>query len=169
MNLPEFNRQIVPLKDKLFRFAKRITGSGHEAEDVVQEVMEKIWMKRGDENTASVSNWEAWCMTMTRNLSIDKTRSKYRTSVGSLPEKFDLRSSTRSPQQVLESSEIIGNIQKIMANLPEKQRSVMHLRDIEEHSYDEIAQMLNLSNDDVKVTLHRARKAVRELMLGQKF
>ncbi len=164
MTLPEFNLQIVPLKHKLYRFAHRITGSGHEAEDVVQEVMEKIWAKR--DATDGVQNWEAWSMALTRNLSIDKTRSKHRQTTGPLPEKFELKGSARTPEQVLETSETFSAVRKIMASLPEKQRAVMHLRDIEEQSYDEISQILNISLDDVKVSLHRARKSVREKMLG---
>lgn len=161
MTLPDFTTQIVPLKHKLFRFALRITGDGPEAEDVVQEVMEKIWVKRHDEATATVNNWEAWCMTMTRNLSIDKTRSKHR-SVGSLPEKFELKGSARTPQQEAETRETFATIGQLMTQLPEKQRLVMHLRDIEEQSYDEISLALGISLEDVKVSLHRARKAMRD-------
>ena len=166
MTLPEFNQQIVPLKHKLYRFACRITGNGHEAEDVVQEVMEKIWAKRDDQQASAVQNWEAWSMTLTRNLSIDKTRSKYRQSVGPLPEKFELKGSARTPQQELETSETFSTVKKYMDELPEKQRAVMHLRDIEEQSYEEIGQILNISVEDVKVSLHRARKSVREKMLA---
>ena len=166
MTLPEFNIQIVPLKHKLYRFAARITGNGHEAEDVVQEVMEKIWAKREDLQTASIQNWEAWSMTMTRNLSIDRTRSKFRKSVGPLPEKFELKGSARTPHQELETSETFSAVKKIMTELPEKQRMVMHLRDIEEQTYDEISQILNITLEDVKVSLHRARKTVREKLIG---
>lgn len=165
MTLPEFNLQIVPLKHKLYRFAARITGNGHEAEDVVQEVMEKIWAKRDDQQASTVQNWEAWSMTLTRNLSIDKTRSKYRQSVGPLPEKFELKGSARTPEQELETSETFSSVKKIMADLPEKQRMVMHLRDIEEQTYEEIAEILKISLEDVKVSLHRARKSVREKLL----
>jgi RNA polymerase sigma factor (sigma-70 family) len=57
------------------------------------------------------------------------------------------------------------HIRQIMQSLPDKQRIVMHLRDIEELSYDEIAEVVGITMDQVKVNLHRARKAVRERLI----
>ena len=69
MSLQTFNETILPIRDKLYRFALRILGNTQEAEDVVQEVFIKVWKKRNEWHTWS--NMEAMCMTMTRNLSID--------------------------------------------------------------------------------------------------
>ncbi len=164
MNLTEFQKNIVPLRHKLFRFSLRITGRSTDAEDVVQEVFERIWSRRDDERTENVSNWEAWSMTMARNLSIDKTRSKHRAAVA-LPEKFEYKSTAKTPDQIFQTKEVFNQVEKCMANLSEKQRSVMQLRDIEELSYDEIAEIMKITLEDVKISLHRARKTVREMMM----
>ncbi|MFN4256691.1 MAG: RNA polymerase sigma factor [Saprospiraceae bacterium] len=165
MNLSIFHQQISPIRSKLYRFALRITGSVHEAEDVVQDVFEKVW-KVTDEHAETVQNWEAWCMTLTRNRSIDKTRSRSFRRAAPLETTFDHASPAASPAQTAELGDTVAHVRKLMQELPEKQRLVMHLRDIEEMSYDEIAQTLDITLDQVKVNLHRARKAVRGWLLG---
>lgn len=160
-----FHEQVFPIRHKLYRFALRITGSVHEAEDVVQEVLEKVW-KTAPEQTDSVQNWEAWCMTLTRNRSLDKTRSQSLRRTASLDGVAERKSDSINPAQATERNDLVARVKQMMQELPEKQRLVMHLRDIEELSYDEIAESLNISLDQVKVSLHRARKTVREKMIN---
>ena len=160
MNDLLFHNHIYPLRHKLYRFALRITGNAHEAEDVVQEVMEKVW-KQAPEQSQSVQNWEAWCMTLTRNRSVDKTRRKSSTPLEHAPEP----SHADTPSSAAESQDMIRQIQMLMQQLPEKQRLVMYLRDVEEMAYEEIAQALDISLDQVKVNLHRARKTIRQGLL----
>lgn len=166
MNRAIFQEQIFPIRHKLYRFALRITGSSHEAEDVVQEVMEKIW-KTAPEQTEAVLNWEAWCMTLTRNRSLDKTRSQTLRRTAPLDGINERRTDSVSPAQAAENQDMASHVKRFMQELPEKQRLVMHLRDIEELTYDEIAETLSISLEQVKVNLHRARKSVRERMLTE--
>lgn len=160
-----FHDQVFPIRHKLYRFALRITGSVHEAEDVVQEVMEKVW-KTAPEQMTNIQNWEAWCMTLTRNRSLDKTRSQTLRRTAPLDGVAERSSDTMTPAQTTENRDLIDRAKKMMQQLPEKQRLVMHLRDIEELSYEEISESLNISLDQVKVNLHRARKTVREGMIN---
>lgn len=166
MNRAFFQEQIFPIRHKLFRFALRITGSSHEAEDVVQEVMEKVW-KSSPEQTASVQNWEAWCMTLTRNRSLDKTRSQNLRRTAPIEGVSEQKSDSLSPAQAAENRDLAERVKKMMQELPEKQRLVMHLRDVEELSYDEIAETLSISLEQVKISLHRARKTIRGRMLAE--
>lgn len=159
-----FHEQVLPIRHKLYRFALRITGSVHEAEDVVQEVLEKVW-KTAPENAENVQNWEAWCMTLTRNRSLDKTRSQSIRRTAPLDGISEKSTDAYSPAQALESSDLVQRVKAYMQELPDKQRLVMHLRDIEELSYDEIAEALNISMEQVKVNLHRARKTIRDKMV----
>jgi len=165
MNWTIFNQQVFPIRHKLYRFALRITGNIHEAEDIVQEVLEKVW--KTDETQANlVQNWEAWCMTLTRNRSLDKNRARNIRRTQALENTPERLTPDANPAQALESQDAIAHIRQFMQELPEKQRLVMHLRDIEEHSYEEIAEVLNISMEQVKVNLHRARKAIREKLIG---
>lgn len=128
----------------------------------MQEVFIKLWNNR--EHMEQIANVEAWCMTATRNLSIDKLRSKHK-RVDGLKPGFDLKDNTPGPYQQAVTNDTIGMVKKLMEALPEKQKLIMHLRDIEGLSYKEIADALEFSLDQVKVNLFRARKAIRVQLL----
>jgi len=162
MNLEDFETRVLPAKNKLYRFAFRLLGSSDEAKDVVQETMIKVWNGR---DLAEVQNMEAWCMRITKNLSLDKLRSKQRKSTGPMEEGFEVRQDGLSPHEKTELTESMKRIDELMTMLPDKQRQVMHLRDIEGHSYNEICEILELDMNQVKVNLFRARNAVREKLI----
>lgn len=155
-----FESRVLPVKNKLFRFAFRLLGSSEEAKDVVQEVFIRVW--NGRDQMESIDNMEAWCMRITRNLSLDKIRSRQRKATDPIESSFDIQNDTRTPYEAAENNESMQRINQLIASLPEKQRQVMHLRDIEGYSYNEICEILELDMNQVKVNLFRARNAVRE-------
>jgi len=163
MNLEAFQTRVLPAKNKLFRFAFRLLGSSEEAKDVVQEVLIKVW--NGREQMAEVQNMEAWCMRITKNLSLDRLRSKQRRATDSIAEGLEVKQESLTPHENTELNESMQRINQLIAALPEKQRQVIHLRDIEGYSYQEICEMLELDMSQVKVSLFRARNAVREKLL----
>ena len=160
MNLETFQNQVFPVKNKLFRFAFRLLGSSEEAKDVVQEVLIKVW--NGREQLAEIQNMEAWCMRITKNLSLDRLRQQQRRPTDSIEKGHHILNETLSPLESTEINESMKRIGELMAVLPEKQRQVMHLRDIEGYSYNEIFEILEIDMSQVKVNLFRARNAVRE-------
>ena len=135
MNWTIFHQHVFPIRHKLYRFALRITGSAQEAEDVVQEVLERVW-KSPAEQSAAVQNWEAWCMTLTRHRSIDKTRMQSQHRALPLDSLATHSAADPTPAQETESRDMAARVRRLMEALPEKQRLVMHLRDIEELSYE---------------------------------
>jgi RNA polymerase sigma-70 factor (family 1) len=161
MNHHDFKTQILPMKNRLFRFALGIVGQTAEAEDVVQEVFIKLWNNR--QQLENITNVEAWCITATKNLSIDKLRSKHQRMVP-MSAGFDLRDHSATPYEEAVTHDVFDQVRALINRLPEKQRDIMQLRDIEGMSYQEIADTLNVPMDQVKVYLFRARKAVREGM-----
>lgn len=163
MNIEAFENRVLPTKNKLFRFAFRLLGSQEEAKDVVQDVMLKVW--NGREQMATIDNMEAWCMRITKNMSLDRLRSKQRRVTDSMEEGFEIRQESLSPHERTEIQESMQRINELMKALPEKQRQVMHLRDIEGYSYNEICEILELDMSQVKVNLFRARGAVREKLV----
>ncbi len=163
MNLEFFQNRVLPAKNKLFRFAWRLLDNEEEAKDVVQDVLIKVW--NGREQMDSVQNWEAWCMRITKNLSLDRIRSRQRKATGPMEEGFDIRNETLSPHETTELAESMVRINQLIAALPEKQRQVIHLRDIEGYSYIEICEILDLDMSQVKVNLFRARNSVREKLV----
>lgn len=156
-----FKERILPCKNKLFRFALSITSNRITAEDVVQEVLIKMWQHR--EEWAGINNIEAWGMRMTKNLSIDKLRSKHNRTTEL--QTFQSPNDYRTPERIVENRDSLDYIKQLIQNLPEKQRQIMHLRDIEEFSYKEISDTLELSLSHVKTYLFRARSAVRSQLI----
>lgn len=153
------------MKDKLYRFALRFLNDEDEARDVVQEVLIKVWNKR--ENMDQLENMEAWCMRITRNLSLDKLKSKHKKQTDPLKEGFDMSSADHeTPYRRTEMTDTMKTIAHFIQALPDKQRQVIQLRDVEGYSYQEISEIMEIDMNQVKVNLFRARKAVKENLLN---
>ena len=155
----EFTDIVEGIKDKMYRLALRIVGNPEEAEDVVQEVIIKVWDKK--DHFSTIENKGGWCMTLTRNQAIDKTRSKHRRT-NDINEYVNISSSTPSPDKILETNDLLTKVKELYNKLPETQRTVLHLRDIEEYSYDEIAQITGFTNNQVKINIYRGRQALKQ-------
>lgn len=157
-----FRADVLPLKDKLFRLALRITLNHAEAEDVVQETMIKVWNRRDE--WQKIDSIEAFCLTICRNLAVDKTR-KHGNQNLTLDttdyEAIDLSSASNPEEQAMQRDRI-QLVRRLINSLPEKQRSVMQLRDIEGKSYKDIAAILGISEEQVKINIFRARQTIKQ-------
>ena len=155
----DFLRDVLPLKDKLFRLALRITPNRAEAEDVVQETLIRVWNKR--EEWHLLDSMEAYCLTVARNLAIDRSERKEAAAVELTPE-AEQTPDDSDPYNHLVNKERLELIRRLMDGLPEKQRAVVHLRDVEGRNYKEIARILGLTEEQVKVNLFRARQKIKK-------
>lgn len=157
-----FRNDILPLKDKLFRLALRITLDRAEAEDVVQDTMIRVWNKRDE--WSQFESVEAYCLTVAKNLAIDRSQKKEAQNVELTPE-MEEEPDANSPYDQMIHDERMNIINRLVNELPEKQRLIMQLRDIEGESYKKIATLLNLTEEQVKVNLFRARQKVKQRYL----
>lgn len=162
MNLEAFKKDILPIKNKLYRVALRITGNPAEAEDVVQEVFIKVWELR--ERLDEVNNIEAWCMQLTKNKSIDKRRLRFNQSE-ELNTAYGLSSGNHTPDRQAELNDAVGQVRQLMGQLPENQKIAMQMRDIEGLSYQEIGEALDMPLQQVKTNIFRARKSIRTKLM----
>ena len=163
MSVEAFQAKVLPVKDKLYRFAIKLLQSEEDAKDVVQEVLIKVWNKR--EELGHLKSFEAWCMTVTRNLSIDKLKSKHNRS-RSFPEGFEVEEKRKGPHERLEMDDAMKRVNQFIQELPEKQKQIITLRDIEGYTYNEISEILDIDLNQVKVNLFRARKSIKENLLN---
>lgn len=160
MSLELFLSQVVPVRQKLFRFAFRLLGNEEDAKDITQDALLKVWHQQ--EKMQELQNLEAWCMRVTRNLALDKIKSRKFRSADELDRAGDLPAGQHNPHTAAEHSDTMKRVHTAIRELPEKYRTLIQLRDIDGYSYQEIADILDIEMNDVKVNLHRARKAVRE-------
>ncbi|MEJ7645013.1 MAG: RNA polymerase sigma factor [Chryseolinea sp.] len=163
MNLESFQNRVLPVKNKLYRFALRFLGNEDEAKDIVQEVFVRVW--NGREKMNEIQNWEAWCMQITKNLSLDRIKSITRKHTHPLEDGYAVTNDSMTPLESTEMRESMKRINQLIAALPDKQRQVIHLRDVEGYSYNEICVIMELDMNQVKVNLFRARNAVRDKMI----
>lgn len=157
----DFRTDILPLKNELYRLALRITLNPADAEDVVQDTMIKVWKKR--EQWDKIESIEAFCLTICRNLAIDKTR-KADNQSEQLSENDDPpdQSYTSNPEEQAVQKDRVSLVRQLIDSLPEKQRSCMQLRDIEGKSYKEIADVIGINEQQVKINIFRARQAIKQ-------
>ena len=157
MNQIEFLQVIAPFKDKVFRLAKRLLVSTEEAEDATQEVLVKLWNK--NESLATYSSVEAFAMTMTKNYCLDQLKSKRASNLTLVHSNY---ANPESLQKNIEAKDEAELMLQLINELPEKQRLVIQLRDVENYDYDEIGEILEMEQTAIRVTLSRARKTLRE-------
>ncbi|CDF78810.1 RNA polymerase ECF-type sigma factor [Formosa agariphila KMM 3901] len=158
MTQSEFLNTVLPFKDKVYRLAKRLLVSSEEAEDATQEVLIKLWSKKNQ--MESYKNVEAFSMTMTKNLCFDKLKSKQAQNLKIVHTNYEDHNT--SLQKQVEVTDSLDWVAKIIETLPEQQRMIIQLRDIEQYDLDEISKMLDMKNTAVRVALSRARKTIRE-------
>ncbi|HEY9551741.1 MAG TPA: RNA polymerase sigma factor [Prevotella sp.] len=155
-----FRNDVLPLKNVLYRLAFRITLNSAEAEDIVQDTLIKVWNKRDE--WSEIGSMEAFCLTVCRNLSLDRIK-KMDNQNDSLDDTNIERTDTASnPYEDATHKDRIELVQRLVNGLPEKQRSCMQLRDFEGKPYKEIAEILGITEEQVKVNIFRARQAVKE-------
>lgn len=157
----DFKTKILPASKKLHRFAIHFLGDEDEAKDVVQDVFLKLWQKK--ETLSEVENIEAFAMQMTKNRCIDILRE--RKGKQAVTTEKVIKSDSTDVHLQIELSESARLIKKLVNALPELQRKVMQMRDIEQFTYDEIAELTNLQMNAIRTNLSRARKKVRDEFL----
>lgn len=161
MHQEEFTRTILVHKNMMYRFALSIMGNEHEAKDVVQDVMLKLWETRME--LEDKLNKEAWCMTLTRNKSLDKIKRVGRKMKSNLDDVgMKLVSDNPLPDTYTIQNDTMNNVSDALNKLPEQQKAVFQLRDVEGYSYLEICETLNMEMSKVKVYIFRARKSIKE-------
>ena len=151
---------MLPLKDVLYRLALRITLKHEEAQDIVQDTLIKVWNKRDEwENIVSM---EAYCLTICRNLALDKMKLRANQNESIENIHLDTPDQGGNPYERMQQKDRIDLVRRMVNALPEKQRSCIQLRDFEGKPYKEIAEILGITEEQVKVNIFRGRQAIKK-------
>jgi len=158
----QFLDQIQSMRDKIFRVTKRILISKEEAEDATQDVIVKLW-QMDQEKRNFFKSLEAYSMTMAKNYCLDRLKSK-QAQVSSINEHLHSKKS-RSLQKQIEVTNDLNWVAKLIDRLPEKERMIIQLREIEQYDFEQISNILDIPEVTVRVYLSRARKKIKKQFL----
>ena len=165
MKSTEFKLLVMPYSSRLYRMAYRLMNSREEAEDIVQEVYVKLWGMRNE--LGKYTSIEALCIRITRNLCLDHLRRRKVNHDAMKAEQYKVNNHPEMPSESLEKKEDTELVHTLIAALPEPQRSLIHLRHLEGKEYEEIAEMVNMNVNAIRVSISRARKQMREMLEKQ--
>ncbi|CAA7194733.1 RNA polymerase sigma factor [Chryseobacterium potabilaquae] len=157
MTQETFKNTVFILKNEMYRFAKRFVMSNDEAEDVVQDLMMKFWQKK--EELEQFGNLKSYALKAVRNECLNRLK-HHNVKLG-----FADMQLHQSELYKMEVNNLKEHIIIFINQLPEKQRMVIHLKDVEEYDVSEISEILNMEENAIRVNLMRARQKVKEQIL----
>jgi len=152
---------IEPLKPRLFGFAWRMLRNREDARDAMQELLMKLWNNRKIVETKG--NIKTYAFTVLYHDCIDRLRKRNRFRLVTGADLLEIRDQTNVDQDV-ENSDLIRQIRLAMDSLPPKQKVILELRDFQDFDYEEIAKMMNMTVNAVRVTVARSRATLSEKM-----
>ncbi len=157
-----FIDEVLPHQDKIYRLARNYLADA-DSQDVVQETMVRLWQKRHD--LSAYRSIQALAMVIARNLCLDRIKAKsyQNSSLDNITEP----ATTHTPASALETKDDVALAHSLISRLPEQQRLIIHLRDVEELEYEEIAAVVKMNVNTIRVNLSRARKTLREAIIKQ--
>jgi RNA polymerase sigma-70 factor (ECF subfamily) len=157
MRLEQFKSEIIPLRQQLVFTAFKWLQNEEDAEDVVQEVLLRLWNIR--EQLDGIVNPGAFAMQITKNSCIDHLRIRKEKTQA---DDFYLGANLETPHAGMERKDAIAWVKQIIEHLPELQKIIIRMRDLEGYELQEIAEITGTQVSAVTVNLSRARKKVRE-------
>ena len=164
MSAAAFKKRFLPLSRRMYWTAWQMTGNVQEAEDLVQEAYLKLWTKR--ELIGDIKNAEAYCTTLIKNLYLNQVRRK-QLPISSEPsdELIVAAENENNIEDKLEKREESLQVKWLIEHLPEQQRKIITLHDMEDMSNEEIQERTGLQPTNIRVLLSRARKTIRERLI----
>jgi RNA polymerase sigma-70 factor, ECF subfamily len=164
MDINRFKLEILPLKDKLYRFASRLLEDQEEARDAVQEVFIKLWNLRT--KLDELNSPEAFAMKITKNHCLDRIKARRTVSIEQTKSLHYNADEQAEVERDVEVRDDVNYIKQLINQLPEQQRAIIQMRDIEGYEFEEIEEALELTVNTIRVNLSRARKRIREMYLN---
>ena len=161
MHKSTFDKNIIPLSDPLFRLAKSILQNTDDANDAVQDLNLKLWERRAE--LSNVENLSGFIFRSMRNLCLDILRKRREECDTSEEQVYD----APNPHQQTELRDMVKRVQLMIVRLPELQRTIIQMRDVEGMEIAEIAYIAELTENAVSVNLSRARQKIREQILNE--
>jgi RNA polymerase sigma factor (sigma-70 family) len=163
MDAAEFKSLVLPMSKKLLHYAYLLLRDTGEAEDAVQEICLRLWKIR--DSLENYNSLEAFAMKVTRNWCLDRLKAKKPVYIDRYTGSHERSTEEGDPQLMLEKKDKIQLLDLLMNKLPEQQRMIIQLRDLEGIEFEMIAEIMDMKVNAVRVNLSRARVRLREEFL----
>ncbi len=163
MNAHTFKELLLPHSRKMYAMAMTILKNDDDARDVVQDTLAKLWERRNELD--NIQNTEAYCITMTKNICIDRLRRTQCSGYNIDVQYETLHLTSNETISQIEARDRLNNVTQLMALLPAQQQKILGLRAISDCSVEEIEQITGLSSVNIRTLLSRARRKLKELIL----
>lgn len=162
--MPLDSAALAAHRHRVYAFALRLTGCREDAADVTQEVLVRLW-RHGDR--VEEDRRTAWTLRVTRNAAYDllrrrQTRASYTVTNNDLPDAAP--ADGPASDALADAADVRRRLERALAALDEPYRSIVVLREVEDLSYQDIADALDLPLNTLKVYLHRARRRLRDAL-----
>jgi len=158
MEIKAFKKELIPIKDKLFRLGRTMLQNHEDAEDALQEVYMKLW--NNNVIIEDLKSPEAYAMKVMKNFCLDKLKSRKNKHMVEIKE-HEIEKENITPFSKVSFESLKDLMLKLFSTLPEQQRMIIHMRDIEHYSYHEIEEVTGMNVNANRVNLSRARKSVK--------
>lgn len=159
MQSSEFKQLFLPLSRQIYWMAWRLTGNAEEAEDLTQEVYAQLWTKR--ESLSGISKPKAYCSILVRNIYLNQVRRQQIVTTDIVGD--HAYADGLSLEDAVDQKQACEQVMRLIGQLPDQQRKVVTLHDVEGRSNEEIRQQTGLNSTHIRVLLSRARKTIRQL------
>ena len=164
MELEAFKKTVIPLRNKLLAYTRKLAGQQVEAEDIVQDVFLKLWSVRG--KLDDYQSVEALSLTVTKNKVLDELKRFHTERYDDImPSDINDYSTVRDPESITEEKDTTKHIKCFIGVLPSLQQTVIRMKDIEGYELSEIAEITGTQIEAVRTNLSRARKKIREQLM----
>lgn len=162
MDAREFKQRFMPFHRRLYRVAYHLTGNAQDAEDLLQDTYLKLWQKRDGLRHEAIT--EAYLVTLMQNLYKDQRRLKR------IDTSEDIDSHAEPPDErdlslQVESQDEVGQVQRLMDGLPERDGNILRMHLVDDKSYEEIERDTGLSQGNIRIIVMRAKRKLKEKYL----
>lgn len=151
---------------KIYTLAWRLTESSDLAEEIVQDVFLKIWLKQAD--LLSINHFENYLFIVARNQVFTTLKKLSRRRTISLEDDLEINSDQTTPESQLVHKESLTLLQQAVSRLPTQQHTVYHLSKERGLTREQIAEQLNLSPETIKVHLAKAMRSIRAYVMARR-